>query len=124
MLAVCEDDVIRFSDIPEASFFQIKLLDREDRKEEEEIEKLGNAEELHFILCALYQGMLENCLIGRKQIAQKAKEKGHPLKEPQIRQRMNILEEHGYLVKSKGRAGTKLTKKGKRIAEKLMANGS
>lgn len=124
MLAVCEDDVIRLSDIPEASFFQIKLLDREDRKEEEEIENLGNTEELYFIICALYQGMLENCLIGRKQIAQKAKEKGHHLTEPQIRQRMNILEEHGYLVKSKGRAGTKLTKKGKRIAEKLMVNGS
>ncbi|MFT9494823.1 sigma 54-interacting transcriptional regulator [Anaerosolibacter sp.] len=118
MLAVCEDDVIKLNDIPEASFFQIKLFDRFQQQDEDEIENLGNPEELYFILNMLYGSMLSHQLLGRKQIAQMARENGLNLTEPQVRQRMNILEEHGYLLKSKGKAGTKLTKKGKRAAER------
>lgn len=118
MLAVCEDDVIKLNDIPEASFFQIKLFDRFQQQDEDEIENLGNPEELYFILNMLYESMLSHQLLGRKQIAKMARENGLNLTEPQVRQRMNILEEHGYLLKSKGKAGTKLTKKGKRAAER------
>lgn len=118
LLAVCEDDVITVRDIPDAGFFQIKLFDKLHEQDEDEIENLGNSEELYFILGTLHESTLNHQLVGRKQMAQMAKEKGLMLTEPQIRQRMNILEEHGYLLKSKGRAGTKLTKKGKRIVEK------
>ncbi|WP_300303481.1 sigma 54-interacting transcriptional regulator [Anaerosolibacter sp.] len=118
MLAVCEDDVIKLNDIPEDSFFQIKLFDRFQQQDEDEIENLGNPEELYFILNMLYESMLSHQLLGRKQIAQMARENGLNLTEPQVRQRMNILEEHGYLLKSKGKAGTKLTRKGKRAAER------
>ena len=125
MLAVCEGDIIRISDIPEKSFFQIKLTADvfEEKDEDDALDDLGNASELSFILKELYIASNQNILLGRKQLAERAKTEEHTLTEPQIRQRMNLLEEHGYLIKSKGRAGTRLTKKGKQMVEKYYLNG-
>ncbi|SHJ98301.1 Transcriptional regulator containing PAS, AAA-type ATPase, and DNA-binding Fis domains [Geosporobacter subterraneus DSM 17957] len=125
MLAVCEGDVIRIHDIPEKSFFQVKLTAEsfQGYKETNELEELGNSSELYFILRQLYTAGSQNILLGRKQLAELAKAEGYTLTEPQIRQRMNLLEEHGYLIKSKGRAGTRLTRKGKQMVEQERLNG-
>ncbi|WP_047153954.1 sigma-54 interaction domain-containing protein [Aneurinibacillus tyrosinisolvens] len=124
MLAVCEGDTITMNDIPNEFFFQ-----RAPSTEKQHllpparpvIEKEGlpapfdipqDAEEYVFILQTIADCIRTGESIGRKKIAERSRQWQKTLSEQQIRHRLQTLEDHGYVVKSKGPAGLKLTRTG------------
>ncbi|WP_019119851.1 sigma-54 interaction domain-containing protein [Brevibacillus massiliensis] len=118
MLAVCDGNVITIDDIPNESFFQRKS--RENREVQPIAEELpADREEALFILEAAFHANDAGQPIGRKKLAEKSAHWRRPLSEQQIRKRLALLEESGYIATSRGRTGIKLTRLG---VDYLLAN--
>ncbi|MGI6211876.1 MAG: sigma 54-interacting transcriptional regulator [Anaerovoracaceae bacterium] len=87
--------------------------------EEEYAEPVPENEDRAFVLDQIYQAHEERKYIGRKGIADAAEEEGRTLTEGQIRRILKELEEDGLVVVGKGRAGSRLTKKGLKRMEEI-----
>lgn len=70
---------------------------------------------LEFILREIYELTKKGEVAGREKISIKSKEKGIDLSVSQVRTKLDKLEKLGYIEKSKGRNGTKLTEIGELI---------
>jgi transcriptional regulator with PAS, ATPase and Fis domain len=115
MITVCEDYRIDTNSLPDHNFFQKerKSLTSTPMTNQAEDPNLHiNEEEIKTILQAISSIIQSGEPAGRKKISQETQNHGPYLTEQQIRQRLEILQIKGYIIKSKGRAGTKLTDKG------------
>lgn len=123
MLAVCDGATITMNDIPNESFFQRKYQDESlclvssistnvpsSPSQEEELPV--DQEEYLFILRVIHSYNKKGESIGRKKIAEKTQEWHKDLSEQQIRNRLKALEQKGFVVTTRGRAGIKLTRPG------------
>ncbi|RXT06236.1 sigma 54-interacting transcriptional regulator [Ammoniphilus sp. CFH 90114] len=115
MLAVCEQDVMTLRDLPAEGFFQrspMKPAVVDYTVSPFQAELSADEEVLLSILSTIQELNHAGQAAGRKKIADESGSWRHQLSEQQIRHRMNTLEERGWIVKSKGRSGTKLTQAG------------
>ena len=118
MLAVCDDFSITMKDIPNESFFQrgiyhtLSIPEALPPAPPPAKESLPEDDDLQFILQTIHEYQKKAEAIGRKKIAEHSQSRPFPLSEQQIRKRMDTLEQLGYITKSKGRGGTKLTRDG------------
>lgn len=120
MLAVCEDNTITMGNIPSKSTFQQRT---------ESFEKLSistaaetavipdEEEELLQILKIIHAISERGETANRRKITEMGNNWKRPLTEQQIRSRLDILEVRGYIVKSRGRFGTRLTQLGLRVLQ-------
>ena len=105
-------DTVGYSDLPEAlkegrhrNLRTVSVHGTENKKGE--IKK-------DLVLEILLESERKGVHAGRKTIAAASYEKGFPLSEQQVRGIMKELENEGLIIIAKGRAGTKLTEKGKK----------
>ncbi|MFD2614080.1 sigma-54 interaction domain-containing protein [Paenibacillus gansuensis] len=81
---------------------------------------VSDEEEMLFILETVYLYNRSGEPVGRQKIADKSAKSRKPLTEQQIRHRVELLEQMGCLLVSRGRTGIKLTQAG---LDKLTASG-
>jgi len=118
MITVCEDYRIDTNSLPDHNFFQKERKSLTSIPNQAEDPNLHiNEEEIKTILQAISSIIHSGEPAGRKKISQETQNHGPYLTEQQIRQRLEILQIKGYIIKSKGRAGTKLTDKGMNFLE-------
>ncbi|MGD8188941.1 sigma 54-interacting transcriptional regulator [Brevibacillus ginsengisoli] len=123
MLAVCDGTIITMNDIPNESFFQRKYQEEPMQASSmfpvktatplPQLEDLPVVqEEFLFILKVIHSYNQKGESIGRKKIAEKTQDWHKDLSEQQIRNRLKSLEQRGFVVTTRGRAGIKLTRPG------------
>ena len=116
MLAVCENNIIKFEDIPNREFFQRKKQEDLSTKKLEvntEIPMQDNKRnDLTMLLNIIFQFQKSGITASRSKIALETTRHQLLLTEQQVRHRLNVLESKGLIEKSKGRGGTKLTELG------------
>ncbi|MCL5046497.1 MAG: sigma 54-interacting transcriptional regulator [Actinobacteria bacterium] len=78
---------------------------------------LGPRPELLFILGELYRAQQLGLTRGRRALAAQARRQGLALTEQEIRTRLERLERAGLVEKRRGRAGTRLTDRGRAVYE-------
>jgi hypothetical protein len=121
MLAVSDDNCLTLEDIPDPGFFQIgKENDLNNLTEgpvdnEIIINDLNN-EEL-FMLKKIKEARAEGKLVGRKTLADRLEGSEYELTEYQVRNRLGNLEAKGYLERKRGRHGTVLSKKARKLLD-------
>ncbi|MEG0774714.1 sigma 54-interacting transcriptional regulator [Clostridium sp.] len=113
MIAVCDGSKITLKDLPEESFFQEHIEEKEDKSSLEPRET--TYEEIHgrgdfvFILESLYDLNKSGEKGSRAKLLHSLRDKGINLSEQMIRSRLNELEKLGYIEKKRGRWGTTIT---------------
>ncbi|MBM7097640.1 sigma 54-interacting transcriptional regulator [Bacillus sp. H-16] len=124
MLAVCEDHVIRIKDIPNESFFQSKRFGTNERGEKQhaysKYPDTGSSieeKELVTVLQFIREIEQKGLAISRQRISEFSRNSSLPLSEQQVRYRMDLLQERGFVEKSRGRLGSKMTEKGRGFLE-------
>ncbi|KZE69447.1 Fis family transcriptional regulator [Fictibacillus phosphorivorans] len=118
MLAVCDGERITVSDLPQ-EVMRIRSfkesLEREAMQEiaatTEELPLIAPNEEATLMEC-IYHNHITGKASSRKSLLKELESKGVTLSEAQIRLRLDLLERKGYIVKAKGRKGTRLTESG------------
>ncbi|MDV2887073.1 sigma 54-interacting transcriptional regulator [Alkalihalophilus pseudofirmus] len=128
MLAVSEDSCLTVDDIPEERFFQRKPVIVKERLGNQEIERNTQSEksftkeelqanpELLFILRTLQGLQQKGEGASRKKVADLSKlHFQYELTEQQVRHRLELLEEEGYIKKRRGRFGTRIMPKGEAV---------
>ncbi len=134
MLAVSDDNYLNLEDIPDPGFFQIgsqeksRVFDDSTGLEDSAVVKGSpgyakslaglnndlNKEEL-YILKKIKEIRAEGDLVGRKTLAESLKGSEYELTEYQVRNRLVNLEDKGYLERKRGRHGTLLSGKAKKL---------
>lgn len=114
MAAVSEGDRISLSDLPQENFFQGH--NDEDLIDSHNIMSRGD---MVFILKNIYEYMVKGEKASRQKLVSKASHEGICLTEQMIRQRLDELEELGYIKKTKGKTGTTLTSLGVKSAKEI-----
>ncbi|WP_280769352.1 sigma-54 interaction domain-containing protein [Salipaludibacillus daqingensis] len=119
MLTVCENNEVLLKDIPSESFFQgepkelfsVPVSDYSSQHwpKEPSIDE----EELSFVLSIVDELQLKETSISRKKIVDETIEKKQSLTEQQVRYRLHLLSNKGYVSIHRGRVGTKITEAGK-----------
>ncbi|WP_286166321.1 sigma 54-interacting transcriptional regulator [Bacillus sp. E(2018)] len=118
MLAVCEKEKITVRDLPHEV---IRIRGFESTLAEEAIKEISvTSEELPLIspneeaaiMNCIYQNHLSGKASSRKGLLKDLELEGVMLSEAQIRLRLDLLEQKGFIVKAKGRKGTRLTEHG------------
>ncbi|MGD8190677.1 sigma-54 interaction domain-containing protein [Brevibacillus ginsengisoli] len=120
MLAVCEDNTITPEDIPsESTFLQrsetFKSLPKFTYADTSVIPE--EEEELLQILQIIHAISEKGETANRRKITEMGSGCKRPLTEQQIRSRLDVLATRGYIVKNRGRFGTKLTQLGLRMLQ-------
>lgn len=120
MVTVCEGKLIDINSLPDKNFFQKERKSITTTPITYQLEDPNlhiNEEEMKTILQAIFNIIQSGEHAGRKKISEETQNFGPYFTEQQIRQRLEILQIKGYIVKSKGRGGTKLTDKGRKFLE-------
>ena len=122
MLAVCDDNELRAKDIPDIAFFQSAPTgDTPHPAVQPSIPATPspsppvaaiNPEELDFIFRLAGEQQQETGKISRHEVARRTEQAGRPFTEQQIRHRLHLLQEQGYIHVYRGRTGSRLTPKG------------
>ncbi|PSJ99507.1 sigma-54 interaction domain-containing protein [Brevibacillus fortis] len=110
MLAVCDENTIQIEDMPwESSFLKSDDSPTEDPVIPDE------EDELLLILRSIQTIAERGERPNRRKITEMSTDWAKPLSEQQIRSRLDVLESRGYIVKSRGPFGTRLTDAGLRF---------
>ena len=120
MVAVGEQDRITKEDIPEYLMKSIK--NNEVVKEEHFISQLPcslREKELEFIMKTILQYNNQGRIVGRDTISLSSKSLGIPMTIYKVRKNLDELERLGFVFKSRGKSGSKLTDKGKKFLKEL-----
>ncbi|WP_026690371.1 sigma 54-interacting transcriptional regulator [Alteribacter aurantiacus] len=124
MLAVCDDHVIRRKDIPNESFFQSKRFGRRDGglstsvySDDSEAGSTIEEKELVTVMKIIEKIEQEGHSISRQRISEYSKETALPLSEQQVRYRMDLLQKRGFVEKTRGRLGSKMTDNGRQFLD-------
>ncbi|WNR46111.1 sigma-54 interaction domain-containing protein [Paenibacillus roseipurpureus] len=128
MLAVCDNYTVTLNDIPDTHFFQrasssgVKgdLMYRIESSiaatAEAPMKKPAGGvvddKDLLMILQTIYSFNQSGESIGRKKIAEQTRWWNKELTEQQVRHRIELLEQHGYILIYRGRSGIKVTQTG------------
>ncbi|MET3290248.1 UNVERIFIED_CONTAM: transcriptional regulator with PAS, ATPase and Fis domain [Brevibacillus sp. OAP136] len=120
MQAVCDGNLIRLSDIPNKNSFQESLRSVQSTPAATEYSAPASLpalftfedEELLSLLDALYAIRENGQIPNRKRLVDLSQTWRKPLTEQQVRYRLNLLEQRGYIQKNRGRIGTTLTPSG------------
>ncbi len=115
MLAVREDNNITLEDIPDKGFFQGVVHYEYDDKNDLDLDK-----EQIFILKKIYYLSKEGEIIGREKLGNLTMRTEYEMTQYQMRSRLDKLERRGLIVKKKGKHGTVLSNKGKKIVMELL----
>ncbi|MBP2632055.1 MAG: hypothetical protein H6Q70_2683 [Firmicutes bacterium] len=86
---------------------------QQQKKEERIVEKIGQTDEIKTILTLLYEAQKQQKYIGRKELADKLLGENIFLSEQSVRTILKKLSEQGMVCIQQGRAGTKITERGK-----------
>ncbi|QKS69770.1 sigma 54-interacting transcriptional regulator [Paenalkalicoccus suaedae] len=115
MLTVCDGDEIHMKDIPNESFFQqrSRLSLVEEVSAEPEAMLTIPEEELRNVLELVLELSVKQESISRKKVMELARVRNLALTEQQVRYRLEILQERGYVYIQRGRMGTRITEAGK-----------
>ncbi|MDM5212849.1 sigma 54-interacting transcriptional regulator [Peribacillus sp. NJ4] len=105
MLTVCEGNVVTKSDLP----FIHGLTGNSVPSEYPACESMLEMQERAFILEVIKQCNEKGKAASRELISSNSQDSDIFLSPQQIRRRLNILESEGFVVKGRGRAGTKIT---------------
>ncbi|MFU2018259.1 sigma 54-interacting transcriptional regulator [Peribacillus butanolivorans] len=108
MLTVCEGNVVTKSDLP----FMHGQAGDSVMSEYSACESMLEMQERAFILEVIKQYNEKGKTASRELISSQSKESEFVLSPQQIRRRLDILEGEGFVVKGRGRAGTKITAAG------------
>lgn len=119
MLAVRESNNITIKDIPDKSFFQEKNYEEVIQKKEDFFDL---SEEQLFILKKIYKINKSNEVVGRNKLAEETVGTPYSMTKYQMRNRLDVLEKNGFVLKKRGRHGTILTGKGKKYLMAIMGN--
>jgi transcriptional regulator with PAS, ATPase and Fis domain len=114
MIAVCENNTIKPENIPT----DILVKNAGDdcwEKPLKSMEFIDKDDEIKFLLQGIYALSKKGEIVGRKKLMDLCRKNSINLTENQVRYRLNLLENNGYIVKSRGRVGTRLTQKGLRV---------
>ncbi|MET3293167.1 UNVERIFIED_CONTAM: transcriptional regulator with PAS, ATPase and Fis domain [Brevibacillus sp. OAP136] len=118
MLAICEDNMLRMEDIPHESSFQRRgdssaLLGGVVRTQTNAPPVIPDEEDELLLILRGMQAIAERgATPNRRSIAESTASWARPLSEQQVRSRLDVLELRGYIVKNRGRFGTRLTEAG------------
>ncbi|MFC0559464.1 sigma-54 interaction domain-containing protein [Halalkalibacter alkalisediminis] len=127
MLAVSEGSCLTVDTIPDDRFFQRKpstahiklgneVMEKDNESDNLTKEELQANPELLFILRALQSLQQKGEGASRKKVSDLSKLQFHyELTEQQVRHRLELLEEQGYIKKRRGRFGTKIMPKGEAV---------
>ncbi|MFI8495823.1 sigma 54-interacting transcriptional regulator [Peribacillus butanolivorans] len=108
MLTVCEGNVVTKSDLP----FMHGQAGDNVTSEYSACESMLEMQERAFILEVIKQYNEKGKTASRELISSQSKESDFVLSPQQVRRRLDILEGEGFVVKGRGRAGTKITAAG------------
>ncbi|MGZ4161844.1 MAG: sigma-54 interaction domain-containing protein [Neobacillus sp.] len=108
MLTVCEGNVVTKRDLPS----MLGQVGDSVASEYTECESMLEIRERAFILEIIMQCNEKGKAASRELISSQSKESNVVLSPQQIRRRLDILESEGFVVKGRGRAGTKITAAG------------
>ncbi|MET3729068.1 transcriptional regulator with PAS, ATPase and Fis domain [Fictibacillus halophilus] len=118
MLAVCDGEKITVMDLPQEvmriSGFERSLggdVIKEIATTSEELPLIAPNEEVAIMSC-IYHNHRSGKASSRKSLLMDLESQGVKLSEAQIRLRLDLLERKGFIVKAKGRKGTRLTEIG------------
>ncbi|WP_231620229.1 sigma 54-interacting transcriptional regulator [Fictibacillus sp. 26RED30] len=118
MLAVCDKEKITVWDLPQEvmriSSFESTFAGeaiKEISVTSEELPLIAPNEEAAIMSC-IYRNHLSGKASSRKSLLLDLELQGVKLSEAQIRLRLDLLERKGFIVKAKGRKGTRLTERG------------
>ncbi|WP_379839465.1 sigma-54 interaction domain-containing protein [Fictibacillus nanhaiensis] len=118
MLAVSENEKITVKDLPQEAMkinSDERVYSSETFKEvaatSEEIPLIAPHEEAAIMSC-IYRNHLSGKASSRKSLLLDLEAQSVKLSEAQVRLRLDLLEQKGFVVKSKGRRGTRLTENG------------
>ncbi|KQL49666.1 Fis family transcriptional regulator [Brevibacillus choshinensis] len=122
MMAVCEENTIQIENIPLESGFQKKASSPRMREQITDLKPKtlvipDEEDELLLILRSIQAITAGGEIPNRRKIAERSAVWSRPLTEQQVRSRLDVLESRGYIVKNRGRFGTRLTEAGVRILE-------
>lgn len=122
MLAVCEENTIHIEDIPRESTPPISGASPSAKERTAgAISKApvvpDEEDELLLILQSIQAIAKRGETPNRRRIMEMSAGWARPLSEQQIRSRLDVLELRGYIVKNRGRFGTRLTEAGVRLLE-------
>ncbi len=115
MMAVRNGNVLAVSDLPDRNFFE-EALNEAEYYETNDSNVLNG--ELVCILKCIKELQDNNVAAGREKISDMLEGYGYGLTSSQVRKRLDILEDQGYLFKKRGRQGTVLTEAGLRYLKK------
>ncbi len=118
MLAVCDGEKITVKDLPQ-EVMRIRSLERnletgaikEVAVTSVELPLIAPNEEAAILKC-IYQSHRSGKASSRKSLLTDLESEGVKLSEAQVRLRLDLLERKGFIVKAKGRKGTRLTESG------------
>lgn len=115
IIAIRESNYININDLPEYILKKYKLNNKINNinKEIDTKNDYFKNSEIKFILNEIYISNEIGEIIGRNKISERSKEIGIDMTISQVRTKLNKLESLGYIVKNKGKFGTKITEKGK-----------
>ncbi|WP_066254305.1 sigma-54 interaction domain-containing protein [Neobacillus drentensis] len=109
MLTICDGNTIEWKDIPQDRFQSYSPSNEQDFPIPESLLEIH---EYLFMLEAIKNCNDNGKPASRQFISMASKETGHFLSPQQVRRRLDTLEIHGFISKSRGRAGTKITLNG------------
>ncbi|WP_440603458.1 sigma 54-interacting transcriptional regulator [Bacillus sp. GB_SG_008] len=108
MLTVCEGNIVTKRDLPS----MLGQAGDSMTSEYSACESILEMQERAFILGVIKQCNEKGKAASRELISSQSKESDFVLSPQQIRRRLDILESEGFVVKGRGRAGTKITAAG------------
>ncbi len=117
MLAVKESNTLTLKDIPDRGFFYGDLDCEYDVDQKIPYDYIG--EEELFILKRINQLSKKGKIVGRELLSRETAGTKYEMTKYQMRGRLDKLEQWGLIIKKRGRHGTVLTDKGKRIIKKV-----
>ncbi|PYZ93593.1 Fis family transcriptional regulator [Salipaludibacillus keqinensis] len=126
MLTVCENHEVLLRDIPNESFFQGEpkehlFPEASKGKDLPMTPALSiDEEELYLVLQVVLELEAKETSISRQKIVKETEKKAIPLTEQQVRYRLQLLSERGYVKVHRGRVGTRITEAGKQHLESLI----
>ncbi|MDQ6597914.1 sigma-54 interaction domain-containing protein [Bacillus salipaludis] len=120
MLTVCEGNVVTKRDLPS----MLTQAGDSVTHEYSACESMLEMQERAFILEVIKQCNEKGKAASRELISYQSQESDFTLSPHQIRRRLDILESEGFVVKGRGRAGTKITAAGKEYLHFLKSKRS
>ncbi|MGM0804285.1 MAG: sigma 54-interacting transcriptional regulator [Bacillota bacterium] len=119
MLAVCDEEKIKVNDLPQ-EVMRIKSDETTFAAEafsevsatSEKLPPLIAPNEEAAILSCIYRNHVSGKASSRKGLLKDLELEGVKLTEAQVRLRLDLMEQKGFIVKAKGRQGTRLTESG------------